>query len=170
MQVFTKTLNTIIGPLTLVANTTHLIALFFGNKADFNLLQKQRQETLSETQEHSLLLEKASHALEEYFHNGNFSALESVPVAPKGTPFQMSVWNSLREIPCGETRSYGEIAQQIGNPKAVRAVGLANGKNPLPLFFPCHRVIGANGSLTGFGGGLPLKSKLLALEQKGLFV
>ncbi|BBZ32436.1 methylated-DNA--[protein]-cysteine S-methyltransferase [Mycolicibacterium confluentis] len=82
-----------------------------------------------------------------------------------GTAFQRKVWNALRTIPYGETRSYGEIAQQIGTPTAFRAVGLANGHNPIAVIVPCHRVIGANGSLTGFGGGLQRKSRLLDLEK-----
>jgi methylated-DNA-[protein]-cysteine S-methyltransferase len=89
----------------------------------------------------------------------------SLPLAPVGTPFQLDVWNALRAIPYGETRSYGELAERIGRPSAVRAVGAANGANPLPIVVPCHRVIGSNGSLTGFGGGLPLKQALLALER-----
>jgi methylated-DNA-[protein]-cysteine S-methyltransferase len=82
-----------------------------------------------------------------------------------GTEFQRKVWNALRSIPYGETRSYGEIAEHIGSPNAFRAVGLANGHNPIAVIVPCHRVIGANGSLTGFGGGLERKSKLLELER-----
>ncbi len=89
----------------------------------------------------------------------------SLALAPVGTPFQLDVWNALRAIPYGETRSYGELAERIGRPSAVRAVGAANGANPLPIVVPCHRVIGSNGSLTGFGGGLPLKQALLALER-----
>ena len=87
-----------------------------------------------------------------------------VPLRPAGTPFQLAVLEALRTIPYGETRSYGDIAQQIGRPRAVRAVGMANGRNPLPIIIPCHRVIGADGSLTGFGGGLKAKRHLLALE------
>ena len=92
----------------------------------------------------------------------------NLPLAPEGTQFQLRVWNSLRTIPYGETISYAQLAQQIGNPKAVRAVGLANGCNPIALIIPCHRVIGTDGSLTGFGGGLPVKKKLLALESRQL--
>lgn len=88
-------------------------------------------------------------------------------LAPRGTEFQRRVWRALREIPYGQTISYGELARRIGNPSASRAVGLANGANPLPIIVPCHRVIGADGSLTGFGGGLPIKRKLLALEGAG---
>jgi len=85
-------------------------------------------------------------------------------LAPRGTPFQLAVWQLLRTIPYGETLSYGEIARRLGRPEAARAVGLANGANPLPIIVPCHRVIGADGSLTGFGGGLPIKRALLHLE------
>jgi len=89
-------------------------------------------------------------------------------LAPEGTPFQLGVWRTLCEIPYGETISYGELAGRIGNPKASRAVGLANGSNPIPIVIPCHRVIGSNGKLTGYGGGLPIKEKLLALERRQL--
>jgi methylated-DNA-[protein]-cysteine S-methyltransferase len=91
-----------------------------------------------------------------------------LPLAPEGTPFQQSVWKELCAIPYGETISYGELARRIGNPKASRAVGLANGSNPIPIIIPCHRVIGSNGKLTGYGGGLPIKEKLLALEKRQL--
>ncbi len=86
-------------------------------------------------------------------------------LAPQGTAFQRTVWQALTGIPYGETVSYGELARRIGSPQASRAVGLANGANPLPIVVPCHRVIGADGSLTGFGGGLEIKRKLLALER-----
>jgi methylated-DNA-[protein]-cysteine S-methyltransferase len=87
-----------------------------------------------------------------------------LPLAPRGTPFQLDVWRALRDIPYGETRSYAQIARVIGKPEAIRAVGAANGANPLPIVVPCHRVIGSNGSLTGFGGGLEAKRFLLDLE------
>lgn len=87
-----------------------------------------------------------------------------LPLAPAGTPFQLSVWQALRAIPYGETVCYGDLARQLGHPNGARAVGLANGANPLPIIVPCHRVIGADGSLTGFGGGLPIKRALLSLE------
>jgi methylated-DNA-[protein]-cysteine S-methyltransferase len=91
-----------------------------------------------------------------------------LPLAPEGTEFQRKVWSALERIPYGETLSYGELARRIGNPKASRAVGLANGANPIPIIIPCHRVIGSDGTLTGYGGGLAIKEKLLALEQKQL--
>ena len=106
----------------------------------------------------------AMRQLREYFA-GRRSEFE-LPLAPEGTEFQRTVWNRLREIPYGETISYGELAKRVGNPKASRAVGAANGQNPIPIVIPCHRVIGANGKLTGFGGGLPVKEALLALEAK----
>jgi methylated-DNA-[protein]-cysteine S-methyltransferase len=89
-----------------------------------------------------------------------------LPLTLEGTDFQRRVWTSLMAIQYGETLSYAELAERIGNPKAVRAVGLANGSNPIPIIIPCHRVIGSNGSLTGFGGGLDTKKTLLALESK----
>jgi len=89
-------------------------------------------------------------------------------LAPEGTQFQRNVWRELAEIPYGETISYGQLAQRIGNPRASRAVGLANGSNPIPIVIPCHRVIGSNGKLTGYGGGLAMKERLLALERRQL--
>jgi methylated-DNA-[protein]-cysteine S-methyltransferase len=88
----------------------------------------------------------------------------SLPLSPLGTPFMREVWQALLTVPYGSTASYGQIARAVGNPKAVRAVGLANSRNPIPIFIPCHRIIGAGGKLVGFRGGLPLKRKLLQLE------
>jgi methylated-DNA-[protein]-cysteine S-methyltransferase len=102
--------------------------------------------------------------LEEYFA-GERTTFE-LPLHPLGTPFQLAVWRELARIPYGVTISYGELARRIEQPLAVRAVGAANGRNPLPIVLPCHRVIGSNGSLTGFGGGLPTKRYLLSLEQR----
>jgi methylated-DNA-[protein]-cysteine S-methyltransferase len=104
--------------------------------------------------------------LRAYFA-GELEAFD-VPLAPQGTPFQLKIWKLLCDIPYGETISYGELAIRSGNPKASRAVGLANGSNPIPIIIPCHRVIGSNGKLTGYGGGLPIKEKLLALERRQL--
>ena len=92
----------------------------------------------------------------------------SLPLDPKGTDFQRRVWLALAEIPYGQTESYGQLAERVGNPKACRAVGLANGRNPIPLVLPCHRVIGSNGSLTGYGGGLDLKQRLLDHERESV--
>ena len=102
--------------------------------------------------------------LREYFAGKR--ADFDLPLAPEGTEFQRNVWRNLQDIPYGETISYGELAKRVGNPKASRAVGAANGQNPIPIVIPCHRVIGANGKLTGFGGGLPTKEALLALETR----
>jgi len=110
-------------------------------------------------------------ALMAYFE-GELGAIEGLPVAFGGTDFQRSVWRALTKIPCGQTCSYGDIARRIGNPSAVRAVGLANGSNPVGIVVPCHRVIGANGTLTGYGGGIERKRWLLrhegALPQRAL--
>lgn len=100
--------------------------------------------------------------LEEYFAGARHEF--ELELAPSGTPFQLEVWRALREIPYGETASYGEIAAAVGQPGAARAVGGANNRNPIAIIIPCHRVIGASGSLTGYGGGLPRKQRLLALE------
>ena len=108
------------------------------------------------------LLDAAMRQLDGYFA-GTRRTFE-LPLAPRGTPFQLQVWEALRAIPFGATWSYARLAQAIGNPSAMRAVGAANGRNPIPIIVPCHRVIGANGTLTGFGGGLPTKAFLLRLE------
>ena len=102
--------------------------------------------------------------MREYF-SGRRTEFD-LPLAPEGTEFQRTVWRHLQDIPYGQTISYGELAKRVGNPKASRAVGAANGCNPLPIVIPCHRVIGANGKLTGFGGGLPTKEMLLSLEAR----
>jgi methylated-DNA-[protein]-cysteine S-methyltransferase len=108
---------------------------------------------------------EAARQLREYFAGKR--AEFDLRLAPEGTSFQRSVWRQLQEIPYGETISYGELARRIGNPKASRAVGSANGANPLPIVIPCHRVIAGDGTLGGFGGGLPTKQTLLALERRG---
>lgn len=109
------------------------------------------------------ILKETIRQLRAYF-SGKLEQFD-LPLAPEGTPFQLEVWRRLCEIPYGETISYGELARRIGNPNASRAVGLANGSNPIAIIIPCHRVIGSNGKLTGYGGGLPIKEKLLALER-----
>jgi len=121
----------------------------------------------------SPVLQAAEAQLREYFA-GERRAFD-LPLAPRGTPFQLQVWQALAGIPYGSTVSYAQLAQAVGNPEAMRAVGAANGRNPLPIVLPCHRVIGADGALVGFGGGLPVKHQLLRLEgalpgeQGGLF-
>lgn len=108
------------------------------------------------------LLRRAQAQLDEYFAGQRRTF--DLPLAPQGTPFQREVWFALAAIPYGRTASYAHLAAQVGRPAATRAVGAANGRNPLPIVLPCHRVIGADGSLTGFGGGLPTKRFLLELE------
>lgn len=106
-------------------------------------------------------------ALEQLDAYWSGKAIEfDLPLAPEGTPFREKVWDALRGVPYGATVGYGEIARRIGKPSAARAVGGACGSNPLPIFIPCHRIVGASGALTGFGGGLPIKEKLLAIERQ----
>lgn len=114
-------------------------------------------------EEDSSFLEKPARQLGAYFERGlkNFD----LHLNPVGTPFQLQVWKALAEIPYGRTVTYGQLARSIGRPNACRAVGAANGQNPLPIVLPCHRVIGADGSLTGYGGGLAVKEALLRLER-----
>jgi len=109
------------------------------------------------------LSRRAFRELEEYFAGRR--ATFTLPLAPRGTPFQLRVWAELRKVEYGGRVSYGELAKRAGSPAAARAVGGAMNKNPLAIFIPCHRVVGSGGSLTGFGGGLPLKEKLLGLES-----
>jgi methylated-DNA-[protein]-cysteine S-methyltransferase len=108
-------------------------------------------------------LKKAAGQLMEYLQGKR--TVFDMPLAPEGTAFQKQVWEALLKIPYGETSTYGKLAREICKPGAARAVGMANNRNPIPVIIPCHRVIGADGSLTGYGGGLPMKEKLLALEK-----
>lgn len=116
------------------------------------------------TRKRTSLLDVCAAQLREYFDGKR--KIFDLPLKPEGTEFQLKDWNALREIPYGETRSYKDIAFAIGNPKACRAVGTANHNNPISIIIPCHRVIGSDGSLTGYGGGLDKKTYLLELEQK----
>jgi len=109
------------------------------------------------------LIKKAAAQLREYF-DGKRKTFD-LPLAPRGTEFQLTVWKALQAIPYGKTCSYGQLADKIGNPKACRAVGMANNRNPITIIIPCHRVIGSNGNLTGYAGGLDLKDKLIMLEK-----
>lgn len=136
--------------LYLVATETHLINIQF----------TQPQKALLQTTE---LLSMATIQLDEYFQGKRTTF--SLPFKLTGTPFQLAVWKELQNIPYGQTTSYKEIAQKISKPKACRAVGMANNKNPLPIIIPCHRVIGSNGKLIGYAGGLKLKNYLLELEK-----
>lgn len=126
-------------------------------------VRRRPQRPAAGWERHDRAFDDLATQLAEYF--GGDRRVFELPLAPEGTPFQLRVWNALREIPYGETISYGELAARIGDRSASRAVGLANGSNPLPIVIPCHRVIGSNGKLTGYGGGLPIKERLLALER-----
>lgn len=112
------------------------------------------------------VLKEAGKQLTEYFEGKRKDF--DLPLAPQGTEFQQKAWKALQEIPYGETRSYGDMAKRIGNPKACRAIGMANNRNPISIIIPCHRVIGANGKLVGYGGGLHIKEYLLKLEKENL--
>ncbi len=158
-----KTMMSPIGALKLVASKNGLAAVLWPNDRP-GRVPALNTPAMTEENHNAILLE-TERQLNEYFA-GQRKAF-SLPLDPVGTEFQKSVWNALLTIPFGETRSYGEIARQLGNEKAMRAVGAANGKNPISIIAPCHRVIGANGALTGFAGGLEAKAILLDLESKG---
>lgn len=150
-------LKTPIGVLQVAASEDGVVAIVFPNET------RRAYDKAKGPAKAAAHLEAAVTALNEYF-KGTRKDFSDLTLAPIGTDFQMSVWKALLKIPFGETKSYGDIARAIKNPKGVRAVGLANGKNPIPVIVPCHRVIGSNGTLTGFGGGLPTKKWLLAHE------
>ena len=151
----TVIINSPVGPLLLVAREEGLTFLLF---ADCN----QQQPMGDGTDAAACILVETERQLAEYFAGRR--RVFDLPLAPEGTDFQLAVWRSLGEIPYGETVSYGELARRIKRPSAARAVGAANGANPISIIVPCHRVIGANGRLVGYGGGLPAKRSLLALE------
>jgi len=146
-------LDTPIGRLRLVSTGSHLAAIEF---------EHHHSEPGADNQATDAVLERAAAQLLEYFA-GRRRQFE-LPLAAAGTAFQRQVWGALAAIPWGELRSYADIARAIERPTAVRAVGAANGRNPLPIVVPCHRVVGSNGSLTGFAGGLGIKRRLLELE------
>lgn len=148
-----------VGTLTLVARGTCLAAVLWETERE----NRVRLGELERDDDNAVLRETARQ-LGEYFAGQRRTF--DLPLDFVGTEFQCQVWAALLAIPFGETRSYRDIAQRIGNPQAVRAVGAANGRNPISIIAPCHRVIGASGSLTGFAGGLPAKQYLLALEGR----
>jgi len=153
-----KTLSSPVGQLTLVARDDKLVAILWENERPGRV----RLGAMQENTQHPVLLE-TERQLTEYFA-GRRERFE-LPLDFCGTVFQKQVWAALLTIPYGQTRSYRDIATQIGRPKAVRAVGAANGRNPLSIVAPCHRVVGTSGGLTGFAGGLPAKALLLGLER-----
>ncbi len=138
-----------VGPLTLQSHGEAVCAVLFGRRGE-------------PAEADTAVLRQCEEELAAYFA-GKLRTF-TVPLGPVGTPFQLSVWEALRQIPYGETRTYGEIAAAIGNPRACRAVGMANNRNPISILIPCHRVIGSGGALVGYGGGLEVKKFLLKLE------
>lgn len=147
-MIYTKIIESEIGSLTLSGSADAIHELRFGAHGEENSAP---------------ILEHAAQQLREYFAGERREF--TLPLEPKGTDFQMSVWRALGQVPYGETRSYGEIAEAIGKPKAARAVGMANNRNPIAIIIPCHRIVGSNGALTGYAGGLEIKRRLLALEE-----
>ncbi|MFJ2830730.1 methylated-DNA--[protein]-cysteine S-methyltransferase [Streptomyces sp. NPDC087263] len=145
------------GPLTLVADGGALCGLYMVGQR-----HRPPEETFG-VRDDDTLFDETTRQLAAYFEGGLKEF--DLPLRLDGTPFQCGVWEQLRKIPYGETRSYGELAGTLGNLGASRAVGLANGKNPIGIIVPCHRVVGANGSLTGYGGGLDRKQRLLDFES-----
>jgi methylated-DNA-[protein]-cysteine S-methyltransferase len=155
---YRDTMDSPVGPLRLIADALGLRRICFARE------RHPRPEDELGTHAPARLA-FARRQLDEYFAGRRRSF--DLPLRPLGTPFQLGVWEALRAIPFGATWSYADVAQRIGKPTATRAVGAANGRNPLPIVVPCHRVIGRDGSLTGFGGGVEIKAKLLALEGIG---
>ena len=159
MTLFYKEIESPVGKLKLVASANALVAVLWEHEQPNRV--KLNPATLAPQQ--PILLE-AERQLAEYFSGERIQF--DLPLEPGGSEFQKRVWQALREIPFGQTRSYLDLAKAVGSSKAARAVGAANGKNPLSIVVPCHRVVGADGSLTGFAGGLDTKAALLALEAR----
>ena len=155
-----KRVHSPVGLLTLVASEHGLAAILWPDDRPGRV----RLDIADEVPDHPVLQE-TERQLAEYFA-GRRTEFD-LPLDPSGTPFQQKVWSALRSIPFGETRTYAEVATQIGHPGAARAVGAASGRNPLSIVAPCHRVVGTGGELTGFAGGLEVKARLLAFERAG---
>lgn len=151
-----RNIDSPVGPLLLAASDDALVAI------EFRQNRHPVKRNVDWQQGDNAMLRETQRQLQSYF-DGQARRFD-LPLAPNGTRFQQQVWATLAQIPYGVTWSYGELAQHLGKPAAVRAVGAANGRNPIPIVLPCHRVIGADGSLTGFGGGLPTKAFLLRHE------
>jgi methylated-DNA-[protein]-cysteine S-methyltransferase len=153
LTTWTTTIDSSVGPLLLTSDGTSLTRLLFAADPD-----------PSWSTDPCPVLDEAVRQLGEYFAGERRDF--DLPLDPVGTPFQLTVWAALRDIPYAETINYGQLAGRVGNPNSSRAVGLANGRNPISIVVPCHRVIGADGNMTGYGGGLPRKRFLLMLEQR----
>ena len=158
MSLTCKVIQSPVGKLKLVASDEGLVAILWEKDSP----RRVRLSELVPDDQHPVLM-KTERQLGEYFAGKRKTF--SVPLDMRGTPFQKNVWEALLAIPFGETRSYGQLATQLGNPRATRAVGAANGRNPISIIVPCHRVIGSSGKLTGFAGGLEAKERLLRLEN-----
>ncbi|MEM9882730.1 MAG: methylated-DNA--[protein]-cysteine S-methyltransferase [Planctomycetota bacterium] len=162
-RLVTRTRASPVGTLRLLADDSHLRRIDFAHS-------RRRPELPEDAEADDTghpVLDAATHQLDRYFA-GRLEAFD-LPLRPEGTAFQLAVWAELRRIPYGVTTTYGRLAVSLGRPDAARAVGLANARNPLSIVVPCHRVVGADGRLTGFAGGLDTKRRLLRLEQPGLF-
>jgi methylated-DNA-[protein]-cysteine S-methyltransferase len=158
MSLAFKMMQSPVGKLKLVASGKGLVAILWENDRPHRV----RLSELDANEQHPVLVE-TERQLGQYFAGKRKTF--SVPLDIRGTRFQKDVWEALLAIPFGETRSYGQLAKQLGNPRATRAVGAANGRNPVSIIVPCHRVIGSSGKLTGFAGGLESKAHLLGLEK-----
>jgi len=161
MTLFYKEIESPVGKLKLVASADALVAVLWERERP----NRVRLDATTLAPQQPILLE-AERQLREYFSGARTDF--DLPLQPDGSEFQKKVWRALREIPFGQTRSYRDLAKAIGSSKAARAVGAANGKNPLSIIVPCHRIVGADGSLTGFAGGVETKAALLALETRSL--
>src|SRR5690606_34952864 len=161
MDLYLEEIPSPIGPLSVVTDGRVLRGIEFDGYP--GRLERFLRIHCGEHVLHPGSLGEAGDRLRDYFE-GDILAIEGLPVLTAGTPFQRRIWELLRHIPAGTTVSYGELAKRIGSPTASRAVGMANGANPIPIVVPCHRVIGANGKLTGFGGGMDRKRWLLSHE------
>jgi methylated-DNA-[protein]-cysteine S-methyltransferase len=159
MTLFYKEIESPVGKLKLVASANALVAVLWEQERP----ERVKLEPMKVTPQQPILVE-TERQLSQYF--SGIRTEFDLPIEPNGSNFQKKVWQALRGIPFGETRSYLDLAEAVGSPNACRAVGAANGKNPLAIVVPCHRVVGANGALTGFAGGLEKKAKLLALEAR----
>jgi methylated-DNA-[protein]-cysteine S-methyltransferase len=159
MTLFYKETESPVGKLKLIANPNALVAVL----SEYERADRIKLGAARLNPQHPILLE-AERQLKEYF-SGERTEF-NLPLEPNGSAFQKKVWRALGEIPFGQTRSYSELAKAVGSAKACRAVGAANGRNPLAIVVPCHRVIGSDGSLTGYAGGLEVKAALLALEAR----
>jgi methylated-DNA-[protein]-cysteine S-methyltransferase len=167
MTYYTTTVDSPCGPLLLIVDTAGaVVRIEFCNSRGSQRILEKMEASGAEIVEDAGRTAEVRRQLDEYFAGERREF--DLALAPEGTPFERAVWAELAKIPFGETRSYGEIAEVLGRPGAARAVGRANGANPIPIVVPCHRVIGSDGSLTGFGGGLDAKFRLLELEGGGL--